>query len=401
MEDAPTAGQRDVVLALPIETLQDMAIRAYMRPPDRLLLTLLRSPRVRRVVVAEPFRSHLGTVLRGGRTTVLPPSGGVEGHLVSPQRWRRKDPVTLPSLRAAYRRYDRRLGRAAGRAGCKRPVVITMYPPLAGFADMSWAGSVMYYARDDWATHPSLRRWHPAFRHAYEEIRRRRLPVIAVSRPLLERLHPTGAGPTGAGLVVHNGVDPAEWLRPPSPPDWLRRLPRPWCVYAGTVDTRLDLDMIRGLASAGTVILAGPIPDEASVRSLRMLRSVRLPGHLPRPAVTGLIAAADVCLLTHRSTPLTEAMDPIKIYEYLAAGRPVLATDLAPVRGIGRRVRLLRPGDDPVAAMNEILTWPAVTEADRLDFVADNSWSARHVAFLDFVLGPAAPAEPRLLAVQA
>lgn len=380
-EEGISVGQ-DVVLTLSRETLADMAARAYMRPPDRLLLTLLRSPRVRRLLIAEPYRSRLVSVVRGERPVALPPSDGAERYLLSPHRLRRADPVSPLLLRASYRRYEATLRAAAGRVGIGRPVVITTYPLLAGFGDFSWAGSVTYFARDDWATYPPLRRWHPAFRRAYAEIRRRRRPVMAVSASLLERIDPTGGA-----LVVRNGVDPAEWEQPPEPPEWLRRLPRPWCVYAGTVDDRLDVEMVASLASVATVVLAGPIKDEAHIARLRALPSVHLPGHQPRPKISGLVAAADVCLLPHRRTPLTEAMDPIKLYEYLAAGRPVLATDLTPVRALGQRVRLLRPGDDVVAALRETLGWPVVEERERLAFIERNSWAARHVALLDFVLG--------------
>lgn len=385
----PVAASRDVVLTLFRETLQDMAIRAYMRPPDRLLLTLLHSSRVSRVLVAEPFRSLLGTMVRGGRMVALPPASGPERYLVSPQRWRRDDPASLPLVRSTYRRYDAALRRRAAQASCERPLLITTNPLVAGFAEAEWASSVVYFARDDWASSPPLQRWHPAFRRAYVEIRRRRRPVIAVSRPLLERIDPTGES-----LVVHNAVDPAEWRRPPAPPEWLHRLPRPWCVYAGSVDDRLDLDLVRRLASAGTVVLAGPVKHEEHIGPLRLVPSVHLPGHLPRPVVTGLIAAADVCLLTHRRTPLTEAMDPIKIYEYLAAGCPVIATDLTPVRDISPRVRRLGPGEDPVSVLREVLTWPAVDEAERLTFVDRNSWASRHVGLLHFALGGSSSSAP-------
>lgn len=396
--DPRSAPARDVVFTLSRETLRDMAIRSYMRPPDRVLLTLMQSPRVRRLLVAEPFRSRVTALAKGDPVVAIPPTSRPDRYVVSARRWRREDPVSPAMLRHTYRRYDRVLRRAAEQARCERPVVVTTYPLLAGLAELEWADSVVYFARDDWATYPPLERWHPAFQEAYAEIRRRRRPVVAVSESLRRRL-----APTGGSLVVHNGVDPAEWERLPPAPALTAGLPRPWCVYAGTVDDRLDVDMVARLATESTVILAGPVKDERHAAPLRALPSVVLPGHLPRPAVTGLIAAADVCLLPHRVTSLTEAMDPIKLYEYLAAGRPVLASDLTPVRGMGPRVRLLAPDDDPVAAFREVRGWPEVTEAERHRFVAANSWSARHVELLDFALGgdperrrrPAArPAQP-------
>ena len=44
--------------------------------------------------------------------------------------------------------------------------------------------------------------------------------------------------------------------------------------------------------------------------------------------------AAQVCLVPHRETPMSRAMSPLKLYEYLGAGSPVVATDLPPIRGV-------------------------------------------------------------------
>jgi len=105
-----------------------------------------------------------------------------------------------------------------------------------------------------------------------------------------------------------------------------------------------------------------------------------------RPEITSMINAADVCLVPHVRTEQTAAMSPLKLFEYLAGGRPVAAVDLPPMRGVDPRVQLV---DDletwPDAVARALASGPA-SEADRLGFVERNGWPHRHKQILDLAL---------------
>ena len=103
-------------------------------------------------------------------------------------------------------------------------------------------------------------------------------------------------------------------------------------------------------------------------------------------AVTGLIRLADVGLIPHVHSPLTEAMSPLKLYEYLAGGLPVVAADLPPVRGVDPRVALVADGAGYPDAVRAALELGRAGEDERLTFVHTNSWSARHDRLLDLAL---------------
>jgi hypothetical protein len=106
-----------------------------------------------------------------------------------------------------------------------------------------------------------------------------------------------------------------------------------------------------------------------------------------RPEITAMIHAADACLVPHARNELTAAMSPLKLYEYLAAGRPVAATDLPPMRGIDDRVVLAGPDDDYVAAVRQALAMGPASEDRRLAFVDENAWSRRHADIIALALG--------------
>jgi hypothetical protein len=90
--------------------------------------------------------------------------------------------------------------------------------------------------------------------------------------------------------------------------------------------------------------------------------------------------------MPHHRTPLTEAMSPLKIYEYCAAGRPIATTDIAPVRGIHKSVVLVEEGASFADGVARALAMGPMTEADRQAFLAQNSWASRHEAILKLAL---------------
>jgi hypothetical protein len=79
-------------------------------------------------------------------------------------------------------------------------------------------------------------------------------------------------------------------------------------------------------------------------------------------------------------------MSPLKIYEYLAGGRPVVASDLPPMRDIDNRVCLVREGEDFLAGVKHALEVGPASEAQRMEFVRRNAWSKRHDSLLDLAL---------------
>ena len=169
-----------------------------------------------------------------------------------------------------------------------------------------------------------------------------------------------------------NGLEPAEWTGPLRTPEFLAGSPTPLLVYAGTLDSRLDIGWIEQAASElreATVLLVGPLVEPDHLRPLESVENVRIHPELGREELAGLIRSADVGLIPHRRTPLTEAMSPLKLYEYLAGGLPVLASDLEPMRGVGPRVVLVEEGADFGACLRVALALGRADEETRLGFV--------------------------------
>lgn len=362
--------------------------REFSFPEDRLATALTTLRRTRQVLVCDSYRS---APRKAARAIVKPertpfPSGGNAAHF-APLRLRRQDPTALGAVARTYRAYEHKIRQAATRHGLRRPAIITANPLLAGFGEFSWAGPVTYYGWDDWATYEPHREWWPAYEAAFARIRDHRRRVAAVTETILSRI-----SPTGSASVVPNGIVPSEWATLGPPPDWFSSLPAPRLLYIGSLESRIDVEQLRGLASdlpEASITLIGPLLDRHHFGPLTSYRNIHIKPRVARQALPSLVAHADAALIPHVRSPLTEAMSPLKLYEYLAGGVPVAAVDLPGTRGINDRVYLTPPGTSITGAVRAALARGPMPEPERLAFIREHAWDTRFEALLDLALAPA------------
>jgi len=379
------ARPSDLVFALSFTTWTGAVRRGLCMPEDRLAAALPSSPRVRRLLVSNPFRSLPVVLARSAlRQHDEPYAESTDVRLHQPLRLRRFDPSDVRAIERTARSYERSVWRAARRLGLERPAVITTHPLLAGFGRFEWARNVTYYGWDDFSAFEPHRRWWPSYEEAFARIRDNGRRVVAVSEAVLDRI-----GPTGRHAVVPNGIEISEWLHPGPAPQWFADLPRPRLLYVGALGTRLDVDQVRELAAAypnGSISLVGPLQDPDHLTPLQSCPNVGFYPPVDRLQLTGVVAAADACLIPHVRNPLTEAMSPLKLYEYLAGGRPVAAVDLPPIIGVSDRVALAPAGSNLVPAVERALALGPASEADRIAFILENGWEKRFEEVLGVAL---------------
>jgi len=106
-------------------------------------------------------------------------------------------------------------------------------------------------------------------------------------------------------------------------------------VFAGALgfrfDERLAAEAAR-LLPDWTLVLAGPADEEAT-RALAGLPNVRLTGRFERRDLPALLGRAAVALIPYRRNAFTDTLVPVKLVEYLAAGRPVVSTPIRAAEG--------------------------------------------------------------------
>ena len=160
---------------------------------------------------------------------------------------------------------------------------------------------------------------------------------------------------------------------PGDAPAWLISQPAPRLLYVGALGTRVDVAQARAVAEAypgGSLTFVGWWANEAHFEPLLDLPNVSFVTRRPRSEITGAIAAADAYLILHVRNRLTEAMSPLKLFEYLAGGAPVAAVDLPPIAAVEEeRVFLVPAGGDIVPATARALEAGRSSEQERRAFL--------------------------------
>ena len=215
--------------------------------------------------------------------------------------------------------------------------------------------------------------------------------MFATTVPLEERHRETNANThlvpnVGDFDHFHPGVD-----RETTRVD-LRDLARPVYGFVGNlVPDKVDLDLLEELArriDVGTLLLAGPSQGLTTERLAELTRHacVRLLGPVPYPEMPSVVAAFDVGLIPYVESEYTRSCFPLKLYEYLAAGKPVVASGLPELRGMEPDVVVVAGVDEFAGAVARALELGSQADVDRrVTLAAGNTWDVRTERVLELV----------------
>jgi glycosyltransferase involved in cell wall biosynthesis len=175
-------------------------------------------------------------------------------------------------------------------------------------------------------------------------------------------------------------------------PEHLANLARPVLGFAGNITSRkVDLALLRALADndgARTVLLAGPAEPslEQELEVLARRPNVTWTGPVPYDELPAVVSVFDIGLIPYADNAYTRNVFPLKLFEYLAAGKPVVATGLPELAGLGSDVRLARDLEEVEEAVAQALEQGSRSDVERRQaLAARNTWEARAERLLSLV----------------
>jgi len=208
--------------------------------------------------------------------------------------------------------------------------------------------------------------------------------IFYVSDPLLDKLRPR---PDQRCVELGNGVEFDHFATPrPNIPEKLAALPRPILGYAGAMDW-LDAVLVASVAKSCpefSVVLVGPAyaNDWADRHAdLLCLPNVHWVGKIDYDELPAWVQRFDLALMPLERSELKRASNPNKLYEYAAAGVPILAIDYCDaVRKASDVVHVVSTSEEFVRLVPDALA--DCRKGERHAFARAHSWDALAAAMV-------------------
>jgi glycosyltransferase involved in cell wall biosynthesis len=294
-------------------------------------------------------------------------------------------PIMLPSFKSPLASYvnQKLLLRAVhniltDKREQNKAVLVSTIPIIPQLFSGHYFARTIYYCVDDFTNWSGI---NGAVMHRLEmETLRHCNMLIATSDELLQS---RGKHCSNAHLITH-GVNFEHFAKCSilSPPAEIADLPKPVIGFFGVFDERTDGPLLTRIAqhfASGSIAILGPTDRDlspfASFPNIHFLKPVSYQ-ELPR-----WVAGFDACILPYRVDESTQSINPLKLREYLATGKPVITTPLPEALRLSAYLRVAAADNFPQTVALEIAT-PSPRHPALESMLRSESWGNKARDFL-------------------
>ena len=275
------------------------------------------------------------------------------------------------------------LRRSVGRAarGMGRPILWGYVPQAEALIEALDPELVVYHCVDDIAAQKGVDA--ASFEAAERRFAGRADLVLASAPALAERMSTLNSNVVFAPNVADTGLFATALEAGPVDPA-LDALPRPRIVFTGAVvSTKLDFALLAELArlrpgwSFALVGPVGPGQPDVDVSPLEAEPNLHLLGARRYEELPAVLRGADAALVPYAVNQLTRSVFPMKVYEYLAAGLPVVATRLPSLEGVDGVAFATGAAEMAECLSSELAADSDGRQHERAELAARHSWDTR------------------------
>ena len=308
---------------------------------------------------ASPVAPNVYEIRLAGPPPADPYATGIDENMVS------RFEASLAELRADFQIAD-----------AVATVQIPFWAPLALRLRERWNWLLTYDCMDEWDGFPLIGK--PLLAAERELVAQ--CDVVTVTAELLRKKWAPHAKEC---VLVRNGVDFPFFEVHCQPNDRLQKLEGPVIGYYGALAEWVDFGLIRFLAEKRPewqFILLGDV-FVADLQGLEKMENVHILGRKPYEQMPEYLYHFDVCLIPFLLNDVTHAVDPVKLYEFLSAGKPVVSVPLAELEIYSEEIETAAAPQAFLEKCEEALEEnnPALVEK-RKKRASENDWQDRYVA---------------------
>lgn len=167
-------------------------------------------------------------------------------------------------------------------------------------------------------------------------------------------------------------------------PEDLKKLSGPVLGFIGAISGyKLDLTLIKRVALSHpewTIALIGEVGEGdpwTNIDELKNIENIYFMGPKKYQELPGYLKGFDVALLPNQINEYTDSMFPMKFFEYLSAGKPVVSVDLKAIRDFHHVVKIAETPEAFITAIEEVLAGNVATLEQRLNVAKEYTYQTR------------------------
>lgn len=252
------------------------------------------------------------------------------------------------------------------------------YPVLGGFNEKY----SVFFAVDNWLEHPQLSSGKKVVEIGYEKFKKNADVIITTSHKLSDFFDRAQK----KVFTVFNGVDKERFkCADYGVPHDLVSIKARKVGYAGKIQERLDIELVKYLAADNedvVFVFIGEVTSKRHFDELKGVPNVIYLGDKHYDDLPKYLCAFDLCIIPHVINCLSESMSPLKLYEYLAADKDVVTTSVSGLEDVTEKVVIARNKEEFSMAIKNRL---AAKSSKAFDVPYEWSWRAKCDKILSIV----------------
>jgi GT2 family glycosyltransferase/glycosyltransferase involved in cell wall biosynthesis len=255
-------------------------------------------------------------------------------------------------------------------------VCYVMFPSWGAAArrtQIDWSWRVVYDCMDEWEMFPGV---NPNALAQERALVGSADLVVVTAQKLYDKWRPHSRSIT----LARNAVDFDFYQERCRPNTLLSDMRGPFIGFYGAIADWFDVDLIAETARRRpnyTFVLIGGV-FETDVSSLVESPNVKLLGQQPYERMPEYLFHFDACVIPFQINPITEATDPVKLYEYLSGGKPVVAVRLPELNEHADVISFADDAEQFAASLDGAIAARSESLIERRKAVArENTWARR------------------------
>jgi glycosyltransferase involved in cell wall biosynthesis len=172
----------------------------------------------------------------------------------------------------------------------------------------------------------------------------------------------------------------------------LAQFKKPIIGYFGNIEKRIDYAMLRDVALMNkdkSFVFAGPVEKEYVPGYIDSIDNIHFIGRIPYAQLPNVLKTFDVAIIPFRRYEDSATVFPMKLFEYLGSGKPVVATDfnLDLKNFTGELVPYCSTAEEFSASINNALHHDTgELRQARIDLAGQHTWESRAAAFEEIMM---------------